>query len=61
MFIVNTSNTTGQNMKVAKQICKPDVRKYFFTNLIADSWINFLSMFYLPTEQVLELPSLWTI
>lgn len=57
MFIVNTSNTTGHNMKVAKQICKPDVRKYFFTNLIAD----FLSMFYLPTGQVLELPSLWTI
>lgn len=38
MFILNTSNTRGHNMKVAKQKCKLDVRKYFFTNRVADTW-----------------------
>lgn len=38
MFILNTSNTREHNMKVAKQRCKLDVRKYFFTNRVADTW-----------------------
>ena len=40
MFTMNRNTIRGHSMKVQKQRCKLDVRKYFFTNRVADTWNN---------------------
>ncbi len=37
LFTMNRNTTRGHSMKVMKQRCKLDVRKYFFTNRVADT------------------------
>ena len=38
MFTLNRNTTRGHSMKVVKQRCKLDIRKYFFINRVADTW-----------------------
>ena len=37
---LSSSNTRGNNLKLAKHFCYNDVRKYFFNNRVVDAWNN---------------------